>query len=93
MCAKVAWTLTPKAIEAILRPLIHEPIAVLMGNALAGNDFAKDHIRKARWHDSCTDQERLTDAATDATSQLVKVALGVYAGVDIHARSVGERRL
>ena len=93
MCAKIAWILTPKAIEAILLRMIHKPIAGLMSDALTRNDIAKGHVRKARWHNSGINGERLTDVASDAVCQIRKVAFSVNAGIDVHARSVGQRGL
>ncbi len=71
MGAEVAHTLTPKAIEAALLWLVHEPVACLMSDALTRDaltrdDLAKRHVGKARRHDCSANGKWFADVAPDA---------------------------
>lgn len=66
MGAEVACILTPKAIEAALLWLVHEPVACLMSDALTRDDLAKRHLGKARRHDCSANGKWFADVAPDA---------------------------
>ena len=87
--SKLTRTGAPKTIEAVLRRLVHEPIAGLaVCNAQPGERATHSRIWEAWRLHGCCDLERLTHVRTNVICELLEVGSCVDAFVDVNTRCV-----